>query len=114
MRWTDGVPGRVQDPTGQVVCIQVHTERSASTQFVQRWRPDPSCLPGRVQIPAVSVRLVADVVPDRPIGRLGGPLVPSIGKVTGHCRRYVQARPGVLERPAIGVGSRSSIHRCSG
>jgi hypothetical protein len=111
---SDRVSGRIQDPTGHMPCIQVHAECSASAQLVQRWRLDRLRLPGGVQVPAVPARLVADVVANRPSSCLDRPFVPSM--VEGHrtCQTVGAGAPGVLERSAIGVGSRSSIHCCSG
>ena len=69
-------------------------------QLVQGRRGRRGGLPGRVDVPAATRRVAADVIADRAAGRLGGDLVPAVG----------EPRPGrqpvAAVRPVRQVGER--------
>ena len=102
----------------EVAVVDVDRHDRVLAQLVQGRGGCRGGLPSRVDVPAITRRVVADVIADRAVGRLGGDLVTPVGERDGSRQpvpavrpvRQVRERGGQLDlQPAlIGVASGSS------
>jgi len=82
------VAGRIEDPGGEVVGVEVDPEAAMLAEFVQRRHWTCREPPGTVKMPAARARAAAlervqaDVVPDGTAGGLRRPLASTVGE--GH------------------------------
>src|SRR5215218_2963348 len=80
--------------------VYVDRQHWVFPELVHRWGRGRRGLPGRVQVPALAIRLIADVVADCPSGGLGGHLVAPVGKGDR------SGQPPAAMRPVCEVGER--------
>ncbi|MEN4476685.1 hypothetical protein [Mycolicibacterium cosmeticum] len=78
----DRVAVWIQPPSGEVVGVHVYPDHLTRAQRLQGHGRDSCALPGRVQIPAVSVGVVVDAVGDGTIGCC--PVGPFVAAVREH------------------------------
>ena len=108
------VPVRGNRPHGQVPMVQVDRQHRVRPQLIQAPRGRGRGLPRCVHIPPAPHRVTADVITDRPGGRLGGDLAAPVAEPDRGRQPVAAARPvRQMRRAGRAAVSPASLRRGS-